>query len=240
MKFLDLIRRCFRQVTSAAFVLFFYSHSHATEPLKVKVVKSQGKSSLIKVSNNQPGDLPIGFYTLTPITDASVQVDDDPRDKSISFSLEGSSLTKSSTTGTTETKIESKQFSSNFNYGWNKKRFEYGPYINYSFSTEGTFDSKRLMTGLFLDWNFTPNVEGKKWIPGLRLQAGVGQEDNSGLPKSYSLTSMQFGFILKYFSFQSDFAVFGEIAASSDSASLDTTTIKTSGSIARLGIINYF
>ena len=112
--------------------------------------------------------------------------------------------------------------------------------LDYSFASESTFDSKTLLLGGFFDYNFNENIEGKTWVPGVRLKLGAGQEDNSSLSKAYSLTSVQLGLILKYFSFHSDFAVFGELAGGSDSATLEDTSIKTTGSSVRMGIINYF
>lgn len=217
-----------------------YAHSQVTSPVKIRVTKSKGKDSLIRVSNSYVGELPPGLYTLSPSGPDDSTIAEDSRDKLISFSFESDFSSTTTTQNKVDTKVDTKQLSANFTYGWNKKRYEYGPFLNYSFLTFGTSDSKALSAGLFFDWNFIPNVEVKSWVPGVRVLAGIGQVDNSGLAKAYGSSVVQVGFITKYFYLHSGFAITGELAMKMESASPENTQIKSTSTIGRLGIINYF
>jgi hypothetical protein len=218
----------------------FLSNAQIASPVKVRVIKSKGKTSLVRIPNSYNGELPVGVYNLTAVAEADNTITEDPRDRLVSISFESTFSSRTTTVGTTETKTDTKSMAANLTYGWNKKSFEFGPFLNYEFQTEGALDAKALSAGLFVDWNFIPNVEGKSWVPGLRLLAGLGQVDNSALAKAYSSTLTQAGLVVKYFNFHSSFAVTGEIALRMESASPENSKIKSTTTLARLGLINYF
>lgn len=223
-------------------VLLFGCQIYAQQgtPLNVKVVKSKGKASIIKIPDNYPGELKPGSYTLVSTSDTELGITEESRGNSISFSFETDISKQVTKTSLADVSTDIKSMTTNFFYGWNAKVFEYGPFLSYSFKTAGASDSKTMSGGLFADWNILANNGENNWVPGVRLLAGIGQVDNSALKEAYSSDLMQAGFILKYFHFQSSFAVTGEIAMKIENYKPTGSEVKTTSQIARIGIINYF
>lgn len=225
---------------SLVFPFFSVSFSEVTTPVKIRVIKSKGKEALIRVSNLFPGELPPGIYILSPGNNADVSTTEEKRDHSISANLESGFYNTSTTISKIETKVDVKSMNLNLTYGWNKKAYEFGPFLSYNFQTVGSSDNKSLSTGMFFDWNFVKNTEDKTWVPGLRVLAGIGQIDNSGIKSGYSSNILQIGLVAKYFYLQANQAITAEIAYRSENAKPENMEIKTSGTLTRIGIINYF
>lgn len=224
----------------AVFVFGRLVYALQSTPLNIKVIKSKGKASIIKIPDNYPGELKPGSYTLVASTETVAGIGEESRANSISFSFETDFAKQVTKTPLTETSTDIKSMTANFFYGWNSKVFEYGPFLSYSFQTVGPSDTKAIAGGLFADWNFMSNNGENNWIPGLRLLAGVGQIDNSALKAAYSSDLIQAGLILKYFYFQSAFAVTGEVAMKIENYKPTGSEVKTTSTVARIGIINYF
>ncbi len=219
--------------------------AQASSGINVKVVKSKGKASIIKLPDTYSGELQPGLYTIAPATGTDATITEDSRGNSLSFSFESDfakQVTKTTVAGlpATETTVDIKSLTANFFYGWNSQTFEYGPFLSYSFVTIGPSDTKAISAGLFADWNFISNNGQNNWIPGLRILGGAGQIDNSALKEAYGLSLVQAGLILKYFYFQSSFAITAEAAMKIEDSKPTGAEVKTTSTVARIGIINYF
>lgn len=211
------------------------------QPIVVKVIRSKGKNSLIRVSNRYKGSLPSGVYRLVKGKEEPTdKAEKEPRNHSLSGSINTGLFKSTTKTSSTETTADQKNLDVNLTYGWNKEKFEFGPFASYSFTTTGSVDQSTMVLGLFADWNFRPNNEDHEWIPGLRLQAGYGQEDNSSLSKAYNVTEAQLGVFLKAFALNPSLALVPEIAYKMKIGKPEGSTVTTSGPLARLGVVGYF
>lgn len=229
---------------SFALVGGFHHQSRAAlkDDYQVKLVKSKGKKSLVVVTERLEEELPPGTYVLSksnttkPVTEAYFE----SRNNSISGSLSSEMLKVTTKTNSSETSADVKTFDANLTYGWNFTDYEFGPFIAYSFQTQGESDVKTLTGGAFFDWNFVSNLESSNYVPGLRLQVGAGQVDNSGLNEAYNVNIIQAGLFVKCFFLSSNLAFVPELAYKSSTANPNNSTIQTTGTLFRLGIINYF
>jgi hypothetical protein len=210
-------------------------------PVRIRVLKSKNRRALILVPE-KAAPLEPGIYVLNKAGSAEhdTELPKEVRDHSFSATISTDLFKQVNTASGTKTSTDLKSFDADVTFGWNFKYLEAGPFIDYSFSTVGQIDSKTLLGGLFVDLNLFANAEENIAVPGVRLEGGAGQEDNSAYATAYTVTMFQAGIFVKYFGLGSNFAITPEVAFRSLSGGTNGSKTTTTGPLARLGIVSYF
>jgi hypothetical protein len=214
--------------------------NQASEQVTIKVLKvgRNGRAMIAfpKGRSPEPGKL----YSLGPHVKEPLEepLPTDSRGRLIGLSMDFAMLKSKTTDPASQTNF--RDFILSALYGWNTGRIEFGPFLEYSFNTQDSFDSKRLIGGAFLDFNFASNTSEANFIPALRLAVGAGIEDNSLQAKSSSVVSAAPAFVFKWFGLSTNLAVIGLVGYDYKMVKLDESTTTISGIVGRLGIQTYF
>jgi hypothetical protein len=212
----------------------------APEQFTIKILKV-GRNGRALIAFPKSRSPEVGkLYSLGPHVKAQIEetMPADSRSRLIGLSLDFAIL--KSKRSEPETQTDLRDFMLSALYGWNTGRIEFGPFIEYGFNTQGSYDAKRLIGGGFLDFNFVSNTTEANSIPAFRLSAGAGIEDNSLQPKAASLVSVSPAFVFKWFGLSTNLAMLGLVGYDYKMVKLDSSTTTISGAVGRLGIQSYF
>lgn len=188
------------------------SLSAATQAQTIKVEKIRGKKALVEIVDGRltPGE----SYNLGKQSNPNEEdefADFETSSKAVSgrrsrfIALGGniSSLTVKVSGGGSDT---SSDFSFDGLYGFNKRKYEFGPIFSYSSSKEMGITASFLQVGGFYDHNLVPHTNARDWIYGLSARAVIGNYKYATL--SGNAFGVLVGGAVKYYPFHpANFAV---------------------------------
>ncbi len=136
--------------------------------------------------------------------------------------------------------VKSDQFDMSVLYGWNKVKFEFGPFVGYSFNKGATIDTRTIELGALADFNFKANNSENSMVFGARMVFAMGQQDHSAQAKAASTMRIEPGVVMKWFGLDANLATVATLGYRMQTVSLEAAEAKTSGIVGRLGIQTYF
>ena len=156
----------------------------------------------------------------------------------IALSANLSSLSVASTSGTATTTSSSTNIGLTGQLGWNLETIEVGPLLSLSYRGAGSASTTTFSGGVFLDYDFLPNVPTAVVVAGFGGQLFAGRSTSSG-GSSGSSFGVLGGGQLKWFCFSHQAALRLDAMADYEHGSSAITTTQT-GFLLKAGIQYYF
>ncbi|MEQ1875463.1 MAG: hypothetical protein ABL958_02375 [Bdellovibrionia bacterium] len=209
----------------------------ADDDITVKVIKAKSGKALILHSKKIK--LEKTRYSLGAWHKPGEDDDEPSRRWFIGGSMDMGLFSQTTTVGTTESKSDYKTFVLNMSGGRNFGILEVGPFMEYAFVTIGTADTKTLLAGLLIDINIGRNDIDADGLFGIRLSAGVGQEDASTLTEAGKVTRIQPSLFFKWF-LSEEAALVIEAGYRMQNTEFGSIKTATTGPVSRIGVTGYF
>lgn len=214
----------------------FASVGHAADYLKV--IKVKGKRGIVefpshlKFKDGQTIRIDDGIWKEKGLDGNG------KRDYSIALTASYGQTSVTTDSSGVSQKVESGLISTALLFGFNFRKYEFGPDVSYTISTVDGDQTTTARIGAFYQYNFIENKPGVEWVPFAGAGLSLISQDSDNRKRDGIGVGFDAG--IRYFPLNDHVCLIGEIGFDYSSLTSEGAEIKSTGFSAAVGIGSYF
>lgn len=227
---------------SALTTILIIMSASISQAQQLNVIQVKGNRAIVEVQTGEK--LKVGESYAVGKVDGEISLDPVAAGKGTRNHLIGLDFSLSNKKADTQGAQSQLAIDSTLKFGWNKKQYEYGPQLLFSYTKDG--NNKPSVTfgaGAFGTYNFQPNIIGTELIFSGDVEFNFAQNTQTiaNTELSTTIMNMTIGPFAKWYGLSDDHCIRGGLVFSWDKTNPENGTDTTNTGIeAVVGISTYF